>query len=426
MGKRKLYIIILIVLLVFGGLYLRDYILGKGVIARYDREIKSLLEDKKDNTDSINHYYKSKNKKTPRYLFFINKRDSELKALLARRYEIQSKLASYYQLKGDYFLKELYRKDKYRPPGIWRDHFKRYTQEKLELELRAAVPEAQEAMELIIKTRKLAIKNYDLACEALEDRSSEIYTVRKMDPVIKLNPLVVLKKEESFIELFEKDSSLFRKYLSSRVMARTHFNKGLAYRQLASFYNYSDISRVSESLLEAEREFWIAVGVDELFLKGFYFIAESYFYRYDKVKDVNRDYYLSKTMSLLEYYAGESGLSEMVTFKVFYDKPITKDVKHRMSQFYYWKSLFLLGRVYVELAGLSKPRLEKLQLKYSMLFKPRVSVKENRVSQLRKAIIIYKDRLMGIIPEKSPTYKAAEENYLAVRNELESESPEDR
>ena len=426
MGKRKVFIIIVIIAAVIGGVYLKDYILGRGTIARYDREIKSLKEDLKDQDDDINSYYKSKKKKKPRYLFFVQSKDPELKSLLARRYELQSKLATYYQLKGDYFLKELYRKDKHRPPGIWRDHFNRYDTEKLEMELKAQVPEAGEAMKLLVKTRKLAIKNYDLACEALEDRTSAIYTVRKSDPVIKLNPLVVMKKEERFIELFQKNSILFRKYLASRVMARAHFNKGLAYRQLASFYLHSDLSRVSESLQAAEREFWIAVGVDELFLKGFYFISECYFYRYDKIKDVNKDYYLSKTMSLLEYYSGEKGFSEQVTFKVFYDMPIIKDVKHRMSQMYYWKSLFLLGRVYVELAGLSKPRLKKLQLKYSMLFKPQVTVRASRTGYLNKALTIYKDRLMSTIPEKSPIYKTAEENYLTVRETLKSENLEAR
>ena len=418
MNRSKIRLILLIIaVIIIGGIVLNKLLAPKDTVEKYNRKITSLTKDLQDLDKDIDKYFKNINQKSPPYLFLMQTQTTELKKYITEKNLLEIKLADYLTQKGDYFYLETYRMDK-KAPKIYRslDNISLTT---LKHRLHQKQSSAQEYVQLLIETRKIAIQSYKEAMKVRQDESSDLFSVNKKALLNKPIPLKQINNE-STLSTALKDLKILSKYLTRRVKSSLHNKLGLCYRQLANISvllkkNPSEIEKYTDL---AQKEFLIALLAQKDYYKVLYNLAELYTFKYQTFKYPNMEFDLKKAEDLLVDFVTPS--KSQATRKDILgntkDKEITV-IKSSLTE--QVDSYFLLAKIYYLMGQLEDKQIINIRKVFLDFGKNGTKPLEIRLILLKKGLDVYQLKLMKIINKKHPRYSSLIDNYNKVKNEID-------
>ncbi|MDH4128136.1 MAG: hypothetical protein OEV44_05245 [Spirochaetota bacterium] len=334
---------------------------------------------------------------------------SMLLPLLEKKLIYQNKLFKAHEQKGDYYLDELYRKDKTSPYYEYKflgdkelsyaleTKKKSITINTNEKKQRSLTFKTTDVIKTMIKTRRLAIDNYERASEAFEDKTSQLFNLTENSPVLFPIPLKLVNSKDILNQALITNQTVKEEYLTQRVKPVIHYKIGKAFMQIVGFAQFTNAKKdyLKKYLGFAEKEFLITLGIDENHSSSIYDLASLYNHRYLKFDDPNNEYMLKKAEELLY-------------------KLISNPKKNVHKE----NALFLLGKIYWSMGLLSKAKINNIQ-------KLDNKVRISQLERLRKAESIFSNIMkMRKLSDKSDLYKKANKYQREVQKVIDRKERE--
>lgn len=395
--RTRFWIWVIAVILLIGwlGIEIVPRLFPKLPLEEYDRQILRLEKKLSPLRNSISLYYEEKEEKKEyvEYPFFDPEPSLELKKWMEKKRIIEEELSEYYALKGDYFLEERFRLDAQIDPKY--EPYANYNSEKLQVTLesseRSKEEWVQELLKVMLDTRKEALENYQRACWVLGDETSRLYDFVDLESqpwfMDSALPLVFSGEKDSLALKFQESKEFRSKYLRSHVKATLHHKKGVAWLQWVRFAWFSG-EKDMKALVNAEKEFWIAVGIDKEYKRAWQDLAKLWLFRYEKkwLNPEDRAFFLFRIREVLEFLRKDASLGNTTLF-------------------------FDLGKLYYLMADLDLQERKSLQ-------KLNLNLPLESQGYLRKSLEIYRDHLLSRLPKDSSLYGKVYQNVQQVEQEL--------
>lgn len=418
LGKRAL--ILLILALVIGIFYLIKLFQPENTVEYYNSEIKQLTERLNHSNNEIKDYYQSQRKKYDPYGFLFGVKGT-LKELFEENIEIREMLAETYRFKGDYFFDTTFLYDKKAPKEYikYQKSFKDYTPERLKSDLKNQPARAEQAIKLMVKTRKLALENYQKATEVMSDKTTSLYVLVKDSPFLNPIPLRIGSGQDKLTQIFRDNEKIVsrEKYFNICVNSRFHHKIARVHSQLAIYESYTRLNRdkLKQLIDMAELEYLIAWGAEYESHKVKFDLADLYIYRYQNLEGFNKEFQLQKAEMLLKLLMSKK---KVQIVKLSGKKVNIQSIK-QAPRWLQIKSLLLLGNIYYQMSGLDAEQYDNLRKIDFKFAGEKKNTKKIRLYLLELSKDIFKNRLLANLSENSAGFDEISSSLKQIETEIE-------